>query len=209
MRSPAPIPTGAIEAAAALHARIAAWRRSDEAMLALRSGVPGFSAAETLLKAATVNALYYTNVFAIVRVSEHFASELARSDLGSAGPELVERLANVPKGGSERKPVRRTSLAAKFAHFFIDEDRFPIYDRYAVRMVAKHLGRSITSVEAPYSAFAAAFDGLAASIGLERERRRLDRYLWVQGQYEDWKAGGKTISSDLRPVFERGEWPVA
>lgn len=103
----------------------------------LRMSLPGISAADTLVKVAVVNALYFTNVFALVRVADHFAGVLARHDLANAGPELVEELARVPQGGSESRPKQRLSLAAKFAHFFVDEDRFPIYDKYAVRMVAR------------------------------------------------------------------------
>lgn len=113
----------------------------------------------------------------------------------------------MPKGGTEKRKVRRLSLAAKFAHFFVDEDRFPIYDRYAVRMVAKHAGTSLTSLDGNYVAFTAAFNTLSVGAGIVTQRRRLDRYLWIQGQYEEWKAHGKASSGDLEAAFERGDWP--
>jgi hypothetical protein len=196
-----------LSAACDLHATLVPWHRSDEVLLAIRAGVQGFSPAATLAKVAAVNALYYTNVFAIVRVAEHFASVLARSDLGTAGPELVDTLAAVPRGGTETRSVRRLSLTAKFAHFFIDEDRFPIYDRYAVRMVVKHAGTSMTSLDGNYTAFTAAFNALAFVAGLASQRRRLDRYLWIQGQYEEWSDQGKASNGDLEAAFKRGDWP--
>lgn len=207
MPKPVALSPHLVRAACDLHATLVPWHRSDEALLAIKLGVQGFSPAATLAKVAAVNALYYTNVFALVRVAEHFAGVLARSDLGTAGPELVDTLAAVPRGGTEKRSVRRLSLAAKFAHFFIDEDRFPIYDRYAVRMVAKHAGTSMTSLDGNYAAFTAAFNALAISAGLASQRRRLDRYLWIQGQYEEWKASGNASSGDLAAAFNRGDWP--
>lgn len=174
--------------------------------MAIKMGVKDFSPAATLAKVAAVNALYYTNVFALVRVAEHFAGVLGRSDLGTAGAELVDAMADVPKGGTEKRKSRRLSLAAKFAHFFIDEDRFPIYDRYAVRMVAKHAGASVASLDGRYLAFTAAFNALADGAGIVTQRRRLDRYLWIQGQFEEWKKHGKASSGDLAAAFERGDW---
>lgn len=202
-----PLAPHVIRAACDLHATLVPWHRSDEALRAIKTGVPGFPPAATLAKVATVNALYYTNVFALVRVAEHFASVLAQADLRTAGPELVDALADVPKGGTEKRKARRLSLAAKFAHFFIDEDRFPIYDRYAVRMVAKHAGRSVTGLDGNYAAFTAAFDSLAIGAGLVSQRRRVDRYLWIQGQYEQWSKQGKASSGDLDAAFKRGDWP--
>lgn len=207
MPKPIPLSPHLVRAACDLHATLMPWHRSDEALLAIRTGVPGFSPAATLAKVVAVNALYYTNVFALVRVAEHFSGVLARADLGTAGPELVDALADVPKGGTEKRKVRRLSLAAKFAHFFIDGDRFPIYDRYAVRMVAKHAGTSMTSLDGRYAAFTAAFNALAISAGIVSQRRRLDRYLWIQGQYEEWSDQGKASSGDLEVAFKRGDWP--
>lgn len=208
MPSPIPLSPHLIRAACDLHTTLIPWHRSDEALLAIKTGVPGFSPAATLAKVAAVNALYYTNVFALVRVAEHFSGVLAQADLGTAGPELVGALAAVPRGGTEKRSVRRLSLAAKFAHFFIDEDRFPIYDRYAVRMVAKHAGTSMTSLDGNYAAFTAAFDALAIDVGLVAQRRRLDRYLWIQGQFEEWENRGTASSSDLDTAFKRGDWPT-
>lgn len=207
MPSPVPLAPHLVRAACDLHATLVPWHRSDEALLAIKTGVQDFSPAATLAKVAAVNALYYTNVFALVRVAEHFTGVLARSDLRTAGADLVDALAAVPRGGTEKRSVRRLSLAAKFAHFFIDEDRFPIYDRYAVRMVAKHAGTLIASLDGNYAAFTAAFNALAIGAGLNSQRRRLDRYLWIQGQYEEWSDQGKASSGDLVAAFKRGDWP--
>jgi hypothetical protein len=163
MPNPVPIDPPLVAAASEAHRRLTGWGRSDEALAAVRDGLPGFGPGETLAKISVVNALYATNVFALVRVAEHFATVLTRQDLRAAGPELVEVMARVPQGGGEKRPIRRLSLAAKFAHFFVNEDRFPIYDRFAVRMVAHHAGVAVARLEGNFTAFSSAFDVLAGS----------------------------------------------
>lgn len=205
---PLPLAPHLVQAACRLYATLTAWQRSDDALVAIRDGLPGFSPPVTLAKVAAVNSLYYTNVLAVVRVSEHFASVLSRFDLGTSGPELVHALANVPRGGAEKRNVLRLSLAAKFAHFFIDEERFPIYDKYALRMVARHAGARISRLDGNYTAFAAAFAGVAAGAQVDTQRRTLDRYLWIQGQYEEWAQRERGSSTDLEAAFKRGVWPL-
>lgn len=196
-----------IEAACTLHDTLQSWHKADEALRAVRAGVTGFSPEAVLAKVALVDALYYTNVAAIVRVADHFHKILKSSDPKSAGPSLVQDLAAAPQGGNETRKVLRLSLAAKFAHFFIDEERFPIYDKYAVRMVAKHAGVPASKLRGNYPDFTAGFNALAEAAGLHSRRRRLDRYLWIQGQYEEWSRTGKTTSTDLAAMFKQGAWP--
>lgn len=115
-----PLTLDQVEAAGRLHGTLQEWQVADRALYALARSTPGFGPDATLLKSVAVNALYRTNVFAIVRVARHVESTLTERDLDIAGPDLVEELANVPLGGAETKPRMRRSFAAKFAHFFID-----------------------------------------------------------------------------------------
>lgn len=57
---------------------------------------------------------------------------------------------------------------SKYAHFFIDDKRFPIYDSHAVRMLEYHLGRCDVkgSIKRPYESFAARYSALADAVGL-------------------------------------------
>jgi hypothetical protein len=97
------------------------------------------------------------------------------------------------------------SFASKFAHFFIDHDCFPIYDSYAAKMLRAHLGGGAPAPDsgATYMVFEASFRTLAHSTGLGSDTRRLDRYLWMIGQYRDWvKKPSAQINSELRALFE-------
>ena len=195
----------AIEAACRLHEGLVGWRRTDEALGALKVHLPGFSPATTLIKVAAVNALYFTNAYYMVQVSDHFANVLGQAPIKTAGPELVMELACVSI--SEVKTRTYVSLASKFAHFFIDEDRFPIYDKYVMQMVAALADVPHKRLERNYAAFFEAFKGIADGVGIVSQRRRIDRYLWIQGQYEEWKHRPNMVNRELKAAFERHEWP--
>jgi hypothetical protein len=157
------------------------------------------------VKAVAINALYGTNVLAIARVAEHIVEVLGRTDIAAASPALVEELAAVPQGGGEKRPRRRHSFASKFAHFFIEPVRFPIFDRYAADMVRLHLGqaRAIQDPERPYFAFVANVEALERAIGYRGSRRELDRYLWIAGLYRRWSGDPRaSINGELRRLFE-------
>lgn len=190
-----------VAAAGGLHATLAQWRETDRALSRLQQAMPGFGAEEVLLKAVAVNALYGTNVFAIVRAAGHVHTVLGSVDRANAGPELIESLADVPTTSNGRRR-RHVSFASKFAHFFISADRFPIYDFYAERMLVLHLGSSAKRNRArPYEAFVANIETLKRVNGLECSYRELDRYLWVAGLHRAYLSGERRINAELLRVF--------
>jgi hypothetical protein len=183
------------------------WRDSDAALEVTATHLSGFDSAETLAKVVLVNALYYTNVFAVTRVAERFTTVLRGMEQKNWTPELIEQMAVVQLGPNGTKPSRLISLASKFAHFFMDSRRFPIYDDFAKRTIASHTGGTLTALESSYPTYCTAFDSLANQVHVGESPRRLDRYLWVQGQFEEFKRKGKARSSELDRVFRDGGWP--
>jgi len=164
--------------------------------------MPGFGPEEALLKVVAINALYGTNVFALVRAARHVEEVLASADLSKAGPELVESLANIPTT-SGAQPRRYVSFASKFAHFFINPERFPIYDSYAERMLLLHLGTSaVRNAARPYEAFMANLDSLQREYGLICSYRELDRYLWIAGLYRAHERGERRLNAELLHLFD-------
>ena len=105
-----PLSSKVVAAATRLHARLNQWGRADRALELLKTLCPGFSHESTLLKAVAVNSLYGTNVLAISRVADHVYKVIRQATLATAGPELVERIASVPIGGTEKKQIRRHRL---------------------------------------------------------------------------------------------------
>jgi len=69
------------------------------------------------------------------------------------------------------------SFLFKFFHFFVDKEKFPIYDRYA----RKAAGVILRGKRFP--TYAARIEELAEHIEGDDKLRRLDRFLWVAGHY--------------------------
>lgn len=196
-----------IDAAQAIYIKYtASWRRTDDALIALDEAMPGFGHPAALIKVAALDKLYGTYVPYVDSVAlrvEAVLDGVDRADLASAGPQLVEDLAavTVPSGGI----IRYRSFASKFAHFFIDHHRFPIHDSFAADALRAHLGRHAPAPEddkATYMDRAEAFWELADSAG-ESDTRRMDRYLWIVGQYRKWAENSAAkINWEPRRVFE-------
>jgi hypothetical protein len=206
-----PIEPSQIEAAKRLHGRLQQWRLVDEALAVLSEQLPGFTTAEALLKVTVINALYGTNVYAIVPMARHVAHVLEKLGPASLGAELVEVLASIPRDGDKKYPFFR-SFASKFAHFFIDAERFPIMDSYSMRMVKMHLGKGNYAPDGdhPYLAFFVNHGNLKAEIDFKGSNRDLDRYLWLSGEYLAWQKNHEAaINAELRVAFEKPSPEVA
>ncbi len=199
-----PLTEAQIAAAGRLHGRLEQWAAADRALFALARQFPGFDADAVLLKVVTINALYGTNVYAVLRMARHAEKVMRTVEAATVSLELVERLAELPSANGGEIRRRFHSFASKFAHFFVDPERFPIMDSYAVEMVKHHLGRGnqVTSKSGRYVAFTQNLDKLKALAGLRAKNRELDRYLWLAGQYHTWRRDREArINAELQRFF--------
>jgi hypothetical protein len=191
-----------IDAANALHHRLPKWAATDRAFERLGRHF-AWDRESCILKAAAINDLYSTRVYAIWRMAEHLMNVMAAPPNDPA--ELVERIASLPEDDGS-VPRQHWSFASKIGHFFVDGDRFPIYDSFCRVMIAYHLGRGGCAIDAcnPYRAFITNLERLREASGLTATLRGLDRYLWLTGQYREWleKGGEATLNSELRSLFE-------
>jgi hypothetical protein len=193
-----------IAAAERLHGQLVQWRLSEKATESLKAKFPGFAPEEVLLKVTVINALYGTNIYAIVRLAEHVTNVMKEPGISSAGPELVERLAEPPPVGKGKKRLH-LSFASKFAHFFVNAESYPIMDKYAVRMVRLHLGRGRLSSDSahPYMAFARNYGILKGELHFPVSNRAMDHYLWLAGLYQAWQENRQAqINAEVRTLFE-------
>src|SRR5260221_10321553 len=192
-----PLSMPQIEAANRLHQQLPQWQVTDRALHALKVHFPGFDAEATLLKVVAVNQLYGTNVYAVIRMAQHIAKVMSEAD-NMENADLVEKLASL----TGRKHL---SFASKFAHFFIDMERFPIYDSFAVKMVAYHLGRQgqVINVVHPYQAFIENINRLKERAHLSCTSKELDRYLWLAGLYQEWLgSSAPQINVEVAQLFK-------
>jgi hypothetical protein len=190
-----------------LFASLESWRQTDEALAAVAHQMPAFGMPETLVKVALINSLYFTRALAVPRVAAHFHDVLARVDRAEWTCDTVESLATVVVDRKTQKPKRLISLASNFAHFFMDSHRFPIFDEYAKRSLAVHTGHTQASLASSYTEFCAVHAALCRQVGVQDTPRRLDHYLWVQGQYDAFRIGRKATSTGLTRAFQDGLWP--
>lgn len=178
-----PLCQNQIDAAGRLWKNLRQWQTSEAALLLLSKRFPDFEPEVCLLKSVSVNAIYTTNVLAIVQMANHVADVLGRHNRLQAGAELVRRIANVP--AEKGQPSRiHTSFASKFCHFFIDADRFPIYDNAARDALKLHFERHVEAHD--YGAFCSYIAELKNEVGRGCDTRRIDHYLWLTGMYKRW-----------------------
>ena len=197
-----PVTQDQIHAARALHHRLPKWAATDRAFERLGHHF-GWDREGCILKAAAINDLYSTRVYAIWRMAEHLMNVMV--DPPDDPAELVEKIASLPEDDGS-VPRKHWSFASKIGHFFIDGDRFPIYDSFCREMIAHHLGRGgcVTDASNPYRAFIANLECLREASGLSANLRDLDRYLWLTGQYRELLERGEEaqLNSELRSLFE-------
>lgn len=196
-----PLLASQVKAAIKIHRRLQQWVTSERVLDLVAERFPAFGREETLLKVVAVNQLYGTNVYAVPRLAEHIVGLMAAKPKRDG--ELVERIAALPTRAGQR-PRRHLSFAAKFAHFFIDAKLYPIYDSYAAKTVTYHLGPKliVTSADHPYSAFERNFRELKDRAGVDYSTRELDRYLWLAGQYREWRTRPNvSISVEVANLF--------
>ena len=192
-----------IDAALRIHGRLKQWRLSDVALNKLRDKMPGWSDEATLLKCVAINALYGTNILAIVKMAQHVTSAFEVIQNLSAD-ELVARIALLDlKDG--KPPRNHVSFASKLCHFFVDEERFPIYDKAACETLKCHLGDDYCLEGMPYVAFQENLGRLKNASGINTNGRELDRYLWIVGMYMRWKRSKSKpmVNAELLRTFRR------
>jgi hypothetical protein len=194
-----PLTLKQIQVAGELHGMLEQWRLSDNALRRLHRALPGFDEETCLLKSIAVNSLYGTNVLAIIPMAKHVRNVLLRPGATEQGADLVDQIAAVTLNGTTH---RRTSFAAKFCHFFVDENNFQIYDDAAKKAIKLHLGDQYSGDDRkPYATFCDNFGRLRAAIGFRGSPRAMDRYLWLVGMYMNWKKE-RQINVELRGLFE-------
>jgi len=128
------------------------WVETEHVFEMLRHRLPDFSFDEVVVKIATVNHLFSTRVYALLPVARHFTQVMAQPIHDPV--ERVTALASVLGANGGEGTRMLSSLASKFAHFFINPEEFPILDSYNEKMLRYHLGRrGSASSDNRYAAF--------------------------------------------------------
>lgn len=168
------------------------WGAANGSLHSIARLFPEDDYESALVKVSALNQLYFTNVMAVFRMGRHVESLAKNGVFDKEDPvEIVEDIATLDGENAKRK---HWVFASKFGHFFINEDRFPIYDRLAADVVLFHTGErvNIAERENPYREFYDRFLEVREASGLSKEScSDLDSYLWLAGCYRIWLKKGE------------------
>lgn len=141
---------------------------------------------KVLLKIATLNDFYSTNIFSVHSVAKHFMSIVRLDERLQSGDEtLVDELALVKMGNGKEKHF--FSFATKFCSHH-NSPAYPIYDTYVGHVLkffrrcddfAKFKNKDLMS----YPRFKAIVDKFRDYYGLTQfDFKEIDKYLWQLGK---------------------------
>lgn len=139
---------------------------------------------EVLVKVATLNDFYSTNIFNIFAVAKHILSILRIDSRIQSGDEsLVGAIAQITING---KAKYLYSFATKFCAHHNDKD-FAIYDSYVEKMLwhfqtRDRFGDFVRDDLRDYATFKKALNDFRAFYALQCNLKQLDRYLWLAGK---------------------------
>jgi hypothetical protein len=205
-----PLELAHIEAADALWNRLEELRRSDRAIAALQGSLSGFDHESTLLKVLALHPIDTSKTHVGLPLAREIHELMQHVDPEACTLSIVDALAAVADrhGKSSYDGV---GFASRFAHHFLDIERFPVLDAWSERALEALVGGDLPGGpgDSRYVRFAQAFARVAEPLELNR-RRRLGRWLWLAGQYTAWIANRRTaINRAVRELFEKGPEELA
>jgi len=203
-----PLMQDQIDAAHKLYKLLPRWRRKEELLDELKKIDPDILDIDaTLLKIMAVNKFYFTNVKATDWMARNIVNEVMPKRGTIPDVDFVLLLAS--------GPVRKhRSFGAKFAHFFISKEDYPIYDSYAEQTVSFHIRTEnrvkVSGETHVYKAFYENLNNLMRWASLSGSYEAVDRYLWLAGLYRSWlrsKSNEKEpeINQEVRELFKKSE----
>jgi hypothetical protein len=139
---------------------------------------------DVVVKATILNSLYSTNIYAIVRVSQHITNQKIDAKLKSGSPEVVEEIAHININGKIRNHY---SFATKYCHWH-QPDIYPIYDSYVDQLLRaynkEHNFMQFKQTDLRnYSKYKEIVDAFRRHYNLPRSNlKELDKFLWVYGR---------------------------
>jgi hypothetical protein len=123
-------------------------------------------ACDVLLKVTTINALYSTNIYAVVAVAEHIVKQDIDSAIAAGSPDAVEQVARIQFKG-QNKVHFYYSFASKYCSWH-NQNAYPIFDRRVRNTLSKYKKQD------KFDDFST--DELWCSSGYERFREIVSRF---------------------------------
>ena len=137
-----------------------------------------------LLKSTIINALYSTQIRAIVLVAEHILALDIDEDIRHGEPDVVDRIARVTISGKQRNNY---SFATKYCSFH-NPSAYPIYDSFVDGLLASYqkqddFSRFNSAELKNYQRFKQVLNDFREFYGLtDVSFKELDIFLWLYGK---------------------------
>lgn len=191
------------------------WQNYDKALTVLKKKLPNHDLGSVLVKASAINLFYGLWIFDIFPPSKRVAEYYKENSGKVINYEHVDDFAKVDFGDDEKRNLKNLrSFASKYLHFF-DENgmNIAIYDGFSGNALALHLGHGRTYYQdKEYRHFFEEIEKLRGSVKQDIGLKKLDRYLWVAGQYDVYwrhgrskKKGEPEINREILKIFRNRE----
>ena len=197
-----PLTSDMLEVSGCLYSKLKDWIKTEEVLRRLAKSFPleSDNYFTILVKATSLNTLYGTYIMAIQKVAKHLYDYLIELRTGISAQFIDDKLSKVQMG---KKIWRLTSFTSKYCHFFIDENRFPMYDEFAAIAIVRHLRLPQNKRwVGNYVEYCKNVKSLLDVSDVEVNYIELDRYLWLAGQWLAWSEE-KDVNLEVKSLFEQ------
>jgi hypothetical protein len=157
---------------------------TDQALTRLVAGFPdNRDESAVLLKAATINCLYATNIYAIFQVARHICALNIDPKLAQGSLDVIDEIAVITLKGKRK---RNYSFATKYCSWH-RPDVYPIFDSYVERLLWAYrqqdrFAEFKRSELWHYPRYKESIERFRTYYGLDQfSFRELDKFLWLYG----------------------------
>ncbi|MBI4082742.1 MAG: hypothetical protein HY423_09040 [Candidatus Lambdaproteobacteria bacterium] len=180
------------------------WRDADERLAEARAMLyDNCNLTHVFVRCSVIESLYFTNarMHEMLEVARHVHECHRTIDIENMDEiAIVNRISKIGDG----KP-HLISFASKYAHFFIDSNKFPVFDSFACKYMVHLFGGNKSQYDSFYGHFVEDYRKLgkaAREQGLSTDSRGLDKFLWIGGMVLEAKRKEKSAKRKEKATAE-------
>jgi len=178
---------------------VTGWRKIDELLYDTLRKYPANNDLDTVFyKIELVDNLYNCNLMMDkVAVGESIIAKNLDLQFGNV-VKNVNSIAEIKPPTSKKRVA--WVFSSKYCHFHY-RDRYPIYDKFARKAISYLTNNTIQYYE-KFENFKKELDIMIAKIDKNITYKQIDIYLYLLGQWLDYKKGNKGLSATIRKAID-------